>query len=156
MTPLLSAQCLSIINQESIHVMNRDVGIISNLGARHFKGIFSLRKRGHFPNIKMALLCSLQNLRGHMPQVPPGSYLYGDEFAILFIGSSYGPDPRVEFFIGFSCGLDPCDEFALLFIGSTGRKVIADAIADYHKYSCLRFYPRRNEGAYLYFTTGSG
>ena len=35
----------------------RDVGSISNLGAQHFEGTFSLRKKGHFLRIIRALLC---------------------------------------------------------------------------------------------------
>ncbi|XP_065063301.1 zinc metalloproteinase nas-4-like [Rhopilema esculentum] len=41
-------------------------------------------------------------------------------------------------------------------LGTKARDAISSAIADYHKYTCLRFYPRRSETAYLYFTTGSG
>ena len=49
-------------------VRTRDVGSISNLGAQHFKGTFSLRKRGHFLKVKRALLCLLPNLGGPCPQ----------------------------------------------------------------------------------------
>ena len=58
---------------EELHALfsGRDVGSISNLGARHFEGTFSLRKKGHFLEIKRALLCLLQNLGGHVPPVPP-------------------------------------------------------------------------------------
>jgi len=41
-------------------------------------------------------------------------------------------------------------------LGSTAKTKIEEAIRDYHKYTCLRFYPRRAEKAYFYFTTGSG
>ena len=40
------------------------------------RGHFFLKKKGHFLKIKRALLCLLQNLGGHVPPVPPGSYLY--------------------------------------------------------------------------------
>ena len=36
---------------------------------------FSLRRRGHLLNMKRALLCLLKNLGGHVPPVPPGSYV---------------------------------------------------------------------------------
>ena len=39
-------------------------------GARHFEGTFFLRERGHFLEIKRALLCLLQNLGGMCPQCP--------------------------------------------------------------------------------------
>ena len=52
-------------------MLARDVGSISNLGGRHFEATFSLRKRGHSLKIEPALLCLLQNLRGHVPPVPP-------------------------------------------------------------------------------------
>ena len=48
----------------------RDVGSISNLGARHFEGTSFLKKKGAFLKIKRALLCLLQNLGGHVPPVP--------------------------------------------------------------------------------------
>ena len=48
-----------------------DVGSILNLGARHFKGTFSLRKRGPFLKTERALLCSLQALGGHIAQCSP-------------------------------------------------------------------------------------
>jgi hypothetical protein len=40
---------------------------------------------------------------------------------------------------------------------SKARNAIQKAIDDYHKYTCLRFIPRRNnERAYIYFRTGGG
>ena len=40
--------------------------------ARHFEGMFLLKKRGHFLKMKRALLCLLQNLgRARAPSVPP-------------------------------------------------------------------------------------
>ena len=41
-------------------------------------------------------------------------------------------------------------------IESKGRNAISAAINDYHKYTCLRFSPRRSEGAYLKFYRGGG
>ena len=43
---------------------------------------FSLRRRGHVLNMKRALLCLLKNLGGgHVPPVPPGSYVSEDSLA---------------------------------------------------------------------------
>ena len=39
---------------------------------------FSLRRRGHVLKMKRALLCLLKNLGGHVPPVPPGSYVSVD------------------------------------------------------------------------------
>jgi len=41
-------------------------------------------------------------------------------------------------------------------IGSRGVQAINAAIAQYHKYTCLRFHRRTNEGAYLSFWRGGG
>merc|ERR1712150_66543 len=41
-------------------------------------------------------------------------------------------------------------------ISGRGVQVINDAIAQYHKYTCLRFHKRTNEGAYLSFYRGGG
>ena len=54
----------------------RDVGRISNLGGTTLRGHFFLKKKGAFLKIKRALLCLLENLGGHVPPVPPGSYVY--------------------------------------------------------------------------------
>ena len=56
----------------ALHVVMgfRDVGSISNMGGRHFKGTF-YEAKGAIPEHKRALLCLLQNLGGHMPPVPP-------------------------------------------------------------------------------------
>ena len=55
----------------SKHVVYWDVRSTSNFGrVRCFEGTFTLRKRGHFLKIKRALLCSLQNLGGNIPQYP--------------------------------------------------------------------------------------
>ena len=48
----------------------REAGSISNLGGTTLQGHFSLKKKGHFLEIKRALLCLLQNLGGHVPQCP--------------------------------------------------------------------------------------
>ena len=48
--------------------MIRDVGSISNLGARQFEGNFYLKKKGAFSTNEGALLCLLQNLGGTCPQ----------------------------------------------------------------------------------------
>ena len=54
----------------------RDVGRISNLGGHDTsRARFFLRRRGHVLNMKRALLCLLKNLGGHVPPVPPGSYV---------------------------------------------------------------------------------
>ena len=45
-------------------------------GARHFEGTCFLRNSEHFLKIKRALLCLLHDLRGHVPPVPTGSYVY--------------------------------------------------------------------------------
>ena len=55
-------------------ISDSDVGSLSNLGARHLEGTFSLKK-GHFLKIKGALLCFLQNLGGTCPQCPPPRFL---------------------------------------------------------------------------------
>ena len=49
----------------------RDVGSVSNLGAQHFEGTFSLRKRGHFLKMNRALLCLFQNLGDTCSQCIP-------------------------------------------------------------------------------------
>ena len=54
----------------------RDVGSISSWGGTTLRGHFSLRKKGHYLKIKRAHLRLLQNLGGHVPPVPPGSYVY--------------------------------------------------------------------------------
>ena len=63
----------------------KDVGSNSNLAGRldASRALFSLRKREHFLKIEGTLLCSLQNIRGHVPPVLPrflrgsnGSYVY--------------------------------------------------------------------------------
>ena len=41
-------------------------------------------------------------------------------------------------------------------IGSRGRSAIAAAIADYHKYTCIRFNQRRSESTYIKFYRGGG
>jgi len=41
-------------------------------------------------------------------------------------------------------------------IGSKGRRAIAAAIANYHKYTCLRFFPRTNERTYISYYKGQG
>jgi len=41
-------------------------------------------------------------------------------------------------------------------IGSQGRQAIASAIADYHKYTCLRFSQRTNQNNYISFFNGRG
>jgi len=41
-------------------------------------------------------------------------------------------------------------------IGSGGRRVIQQAFEQYHKHTCLRFYPRTNEASYISFHAGSG
>jgi len=40
--------------------------------------------------------------------------------------------------------------------GTTAEKVIKLAIADYHKYTCLRFAPRTSQSTYLSFYMGGG
>merc|ERR550534_1357173 len=40
--------------------------------------------------------------------------------------------------------------------GTTAEKVIKQAIADYHKYTCLRFAPRTSQSTYLSFYKGGG
>ena len=49
----------------------RDVGSISNLGARRFKGSFSLRKLGHFLRIKKDTSLFTAKSWGHVPPVTP-------------------------------------------------------------------------------------
>ena len=52
---------IGCLYSQNMLVANKDVGSISNLGgARHFKGTFSIRKRGHFLKMKRAILCLLQ------------------------------------------------------------------------------------------------
>jgi len=41
-------------------------------------------------------------------------------------------------------------------IGSKGRRAIQVAIENYHKYTCLKFFPRRNERSYISFYRGRG
>jgi len=41
-------------------------------------------------------------------------------------------------------------------IGSQGRRAIAAAIENYHKYTCIRFHPRTNERSYISFFKGGG
>jgi len=41
-------------------------------------------------------------------------------------------------------------------IGQRGREAIKEAIAEYHKHTCLRFHPRTNEDTYISFFRGSG
>ena len=45
-------------------------------GARHFEGTFFLRQRGHFLEIKGHFFVYCKFLEGHVPPVPPGSYVY--------------------------------------------------------------------------------
>lgn len=40
--------------------------------------------------------------------------------------------------------------------GTTGERMIKAAIADYHKYTCLRFTPRTRQSTYLSFYKGGG
>ena len=54
----------------------RDVGSVSNLGGHDTSRHFFLKKKGAFSKIRRAPLCLLQNLGGHVPPVPPGSYVY--------------------------------------------------------------------------------
>lgn len=44
----------------------------------------------------------------------------------------------------------------LFFLDDSGMQAIKDAIADYHKFTCIRFKPRINERQYLYFYRGPG
>ena len=44
---------------------------MSNLGGTTLRGHFFLKKTGAFSKKERALLCSLQNLGGHVPPVPP-------------------------------------------------------------------------------------
>ena len=46
------------------------------VAARHFEGTFSLRKRGHFLKTKKGTSLFLAKSWGHVPIVPPGSYVY--------------------------------------------------------------------------------
>jgi hypothetical protein len=39
---------------------------------------------------------------------------------------------------------------------SKAQKALKASFADYHKFTCLRFVPRRNERAYIHFRTGGG
>merc|ERR1712046_58713 len=41
-------------------------------------------------------------------------------------------------------------------IGSAGRSAIMAAIADYHRYTCLRFRPRNRDSNYISFYRGGG
>ena len=59
-----------------IKVRTRDVGSISNLVAQQLKGTFFHTKKWVFSENKRALLCLLQNIGGHVPPVPPGSFVY--------------------------------------------------------------------------------
>ena len=64
-------------NDLFIHYVEfRDVG----RGHDPSKAVFSLGKGGHFLRIKMELLFYRKFLGGHLPTVPPGSYIYGGVF----------------------------------------------------------------------------
>jgi len=41
-------------------------------------------------------------------------------------------------------------------IGGKGRRAIANAIAQYHAHTCLKFFPRTNERSYISFYRGQG
>ena len=43
-----------------------------------------------------------------------------------------------------------------LHLGSRGRSVIQQAFDQYHKKTCLRFFPRKNERSYISFHAGGG
>ena len=72
-TTILSNASLGVMTWNTIAI--RDVGSISNLGARHFEGTFFVKKRGHFLKMKNAFLWLLQNLAGARAPSAPGSYV---------------------------------------------------------------------------------
>ena len=58
------------------------------VGERHFKDTFFLTRKEAFPKHKKPLPCLLQNLRGHVPPVPP-------RFLRLCV-IHFSRDPRVQ------------------------------------------------------------
>ena len=56
-------------------------------GAQHFEGTFFLRERGHFLKIERVFFVYCKIFGGHVPPLPPGSYVY--DYAKDFLRDSF-------------------------------------------------------------------